>query len=142
MDATNAGFGPDTSIGILPMPHVLLYYALSFGSGVRYHDCADADHRLGRGWRWTLPATLLLVFPPALEFGTGAFGFRDAWLKEEERNGVLRALGIEPDQRKRVAQRLNALDLLLEFLDDDQNKAQIVTLHNDLEDRLAVRDPN
>ena len=71
---------------------------------------------------------------------------REMWMTlfelEEERDGVLRALGIEPDQRKRVAQRLNALDLLLEFLDDDQKKAQIVTLHNDLEDRLAVRDPN
>ena len=80
MGASNAGFGPDTSIGILPMPHVLLYYALFFGFGVLYHDCGDADHRLGRRWRWTLPATLLLVFPPALEFGTGTFGFRDAWL--------------------------------------------------------------
>lgn len=80
MGASNAGFGPDTSIGILPMPHVLLYYALFFGFGVLYYDCDDVDNRLGRGWRWTLPATLLLVFPPALEFGTGTLGFRDAWL--------------------------------------------------------------
>ena len=80
MGASNAGFGPDTSIGILPMPHVLLYYAIFFGFGVLYYDCGDADSRLGRGWRWTLPATLLLVFPPALEFGTGTLGFRDAWL--------------------------------------------------------------
>ena len=80
MGASNAGFGPDTSIGILPMPHVLLYYALFFGFGVLYYDCGDVDNRLGRGWRWTLPATLLLVFPPALEFGTGTLGFRDAWL--------------------------------------------------------------
>jgi hypothetical protein len=61
---------------------------------------------------------------------------------EEERDGVLRALGIEPDQRKRVAKRLNEFDLLLEFLGDDQKKAQIVKLHNDLEDRLEVRDLN
>ncbi len=80
MGASNVGFGPDTSIGLLPMPHVLLYYALFFGFGVLYYDCGDDDGRLGRRWRWTLPATLLLVFPPALEFGTGAFGFRDAWL--------------------------------------------------------------
>jgi hypothetical protein len=80
MGVSNAGFGPDTSIGILPMPHVLLYYALFFGFGVLYYDCGDAGNRLGRGWRWTLPATLLLVFPPALEFGTGSLGFRDAWL--------------------------------------------------------------
>ena len=80
MGASNAGFGPDTSIGILPMPHVLLYYALFFGFGVLYYECGDADSRLGRNWRWTLPATLILVFPPALEFGTGTLGFRDAWL--------------------------------------------------------------
>lgn len=79
MDASDARFGPDTSIGILPMPPVLLYYAVFFGFGVLYHDCGDSENRLGRGWRWTLPATLLLVFPPALEFGTGALGFRDAW---------------------------------------------------------------
>jgi len=61
---------------------------------------------------------------------------------EEERDGVLRTLGIEPDQRKRVAKRLNEFDLLLEFLGDDQKKARIVKLHHDLEDRLAVRDLN
>ncbi len=80
MGASNAGFGPDTSIGLLPVPHVLLYYALFFGFGALYCDCGDAENRLGRGWRWVLPVTLVLVFPLALEFGTGTWGFREAWL--------------------------------------------------------------
>jgi len=82
MGATNAGFGPDTSIGILPTPHVLLYYAVFFGFGVLYYDCGDETGQLGRRWRWTLPATLLVVFPLALEFATGTFGFRQSLLPE------------------------------------------------------------
>ena len=80
--------------------------------------------------------------PQAFIRGSG----REMWMTmlelEEERDGVLRTLGIEPDQRKRAAKRLNEFDLLLEFLGDDRRKAQIVKLHHDLEDRLAVRDLN
>lgn len=71
------GIGPDTSMGIIPMPHVLAYYAIFFFFGVLYHDCDDRECRLGAGWRWTLPVTLLLVFPVAMEFTAGTFGFRD-----------------------------------------------------------------
>jgi hypothetical protein len=71
------GIGPDTSMGILPMPHVLAYYAIFFFFGVLYHDCDDRECRLGAGWRWTLPVTLLLVFPVAMELTAGTFGFRD-----------------------------------------------------------------
>jgi hypothetical protein len=74
------GIGPDTSMGIVPMPHVLLYYALFFFFGVVYHDCDDRAGRLGGGWRWMLPLAVLVVFPMALEFATGRLGFRDALL--------------------------------------------------------------
>ena len=74
------GIGADTSMGIVPMPHVLLYYALFFFFGVLYHDCDDRDGRLGGSWRWMLPLSLLGVFPLALEFATGRLGFRDALL--------------------------------------------------------------
>ena len=74
------GIGPDTSMGIIPMPHVLLYYMLFFFFGVFYYDCDDRAGRLGGSCRWLLPVTLLVIFPLALEFATGTFGFRDALL--------------------------------------------------------------
>jgi hypothetical protein len=76
----NLGIGPDTVMGILPMPHVLFYYALFFFFGAIYYDCDDRAGRLGGSWRWLLPVTLLVIFPLALEFATGTFGIRDALL--------------------------------------------------------------
>jgi Acyltransferase family/Ankyrin repeats (3 copies) len=76
----NLGIGPDTVMGIIPAPHVLLYYVLFFFFGVIYYDCDDRQGRLGGLWRWMLPLTLLVVFPLALEFATGTFGFRDSLL--------------------------------------------------------------
>ena len=74
------GIGPDTAVGIVPMPHVLLYYALFFFFGAVYFDCDDRDGRLGGSWRWMLPVSVLVVFPLALEFATGRLGFRDLLL--------------------------------------------------------------
>ena len=70
------GFGPDTSSGLLPMPHVLLYYALFFAFGVLSFDCDDPDGRVGKWWWLALPLGLLIVLPLGLEFSVGAFGFR------------------------------------------------------------------
>jgi hypothetical protein len=80
MGAGHGDFGPDTSMGILPMPHVLGYYALFFGFGVLYFESNDQAGRLGRSWRWTFPVALLLVLPVGLEFATGTFGLRDRLL--------------------------------------------------------------
>jgi hypothetical protein len=76
MGSGDGDFGPDTSMGILPMPHVFAYYALFFFFGVAYHDVKDTTGKLGSHWRWTLPVTLLLVFPIGLELSTGTFGVR------------------------------------------------------------------
>ncbi len=76
MGSGDGDFGPDTSMGILPMPHVFAYYALFFFFGVAYHDAKDSTGKLGSHWRWTLPVTLLLVFPIGLELSTGTFGVR------------------------------------------------------------------
>ncbi len=76
----NGEFGPDTSMGIIPMPHVLGYYAVFFFFGALYFDSNDEDKALGSSWRWLLPATLLVVFPLGLEFATGRFGWRDQLL--------------------------------------------------------------
>ena len=75
-------FGPDTSMGIVPMPHVLLYYVLFFFFGAFYFDCDDRTGRLGSSWKWSLPVTILVVFPLALEFSFGTFGFRSALLQD------------------------------------------------------------
>lgn len=56
-------FGPDTSTGLLPPPHLLLYYGLFFGFGVLYFDAEDNQGRLGRRWWLWLPLSLLLLFP-------------------------------------------------------------------------------
>ena len=80
MDSALGSFGPDISMGILPIPRVFGYYAIFFFVGAVYYDCDDAAGRLGRSWRWTLPLTLLVIFPIGLELATGYFGLRDAWL--------------------------------------------------------------
>ncbi len=69
-------FGPDTSLGLLPMPHIFLYYALFFFFGALYFGCDDPGGRVGKWWWLTLPLGLFIVFPFGLEFSTGAFGFR------------------------------------------------------------------
>jgi peptidoglycan/LPS O-acetylase OafA/YrhL len=42
--------GPDTSLGLLPLPHVLAYYAVFFGFGALYYDAGDDSMRVARGW--------------------------------------------------------------------------------------------
>ena len=70
-------FGPDTSLGLLPIPQVLFYYAIFFGFGVLYHDCDDHEGRLGRGWWLSLPAALGIMFPVGIELTIGGLGFAD-----------------------------------------------------------------
>jgi peptidoglycan/LPS O-acetylase OafA/YrhL len=59
-------FGPDTSTGIVPMPHLLLYYGIFFGFGALYYDANDDEGRLGRRWWLLLPVALVIAFPVAL----------------------------------------------------------------------------
>jgi len=70
-------FGPDTSAGLLPMPHVLVYYAIFFGFGALYFDSDDDSGRVGRRWWLSLPLGLFVIFPLGMEFSMGVFGFRD-----------------------------------------------------------------
>ncbi|GAB5403339.1 MAG: acyltransferase family protein [Aureliella sp.] len=73
------GFGPDTSSGLIPLPHVLLYYAIFFGFGVLYYDTGDTE-RIGRNWMISLPIALLVVFPIGYEMVSHRFGFADTLL--------------------------------------------------------------
>ena len=86
------GFGADTSIGLLPMPHVFLYYALFFAFGALYFDCDDRDGRVGKGWRLGLPAGLLVLFPLGLGFSTGAFGLGPEGIAARTAAVVLQAI--------------------------------------------------
>jgi fucose 4-O-acetylase-like acetyltransferase len=62
MGMSLAGFyGPDTSLGLLPKPHVLGYYACFYFYGVATFAAEGIDTRLGRYWRFLLPAAAVLL---------------------------------------------------------------------------------
>ena len=67
-------FGPDSSIGLLPIPAVLGYYAVFFFFGAVYWEMNDTDARLGRWWKLSLPLALLIVFPIGLDLTDGTLG--------------------------------------------------------------------
>lgn len=94
MGVVTPGFGPETSVGILPMPQVLLYYALFFGFGALYYDAEDTTGRLGRKWWLTLPVALLVIYPLGLEFSFGVSGLREKLARPELRRPVSIALQV------------------------------------------------
>lgn len=54
--------GPDTSVGLLPMPHVLAYYTIFFGFGALCYVSDPLPGRLGRHWwLWSALAIACLV---------------------------------------------------------------------------------
>jgi hypothetical protein len=59
MGVFTPSFGPDTSTGLIPQPHLLVYYGIFFGLGALYFDCDDRDGRLGRWWWASIPLALL-----------------------------------------------------------------------------------
>jgi peptidoglycan/LPS O-acetylase OafA/YrhL len=59
-------FGPDTSMGVIPLPHVLLYYAVFFGFGALYFDADDTRGLVGLRWWLLLPFGLLVALPLGL----------------------------------------------------------------------------
>jgi hypothetical protein len=60
------GFGPDTSTGLIPMPHVVGYYAIFFGFGALYDTYEDREGRISRWWWGTLALGLLIILPLGL----------------------------------------------------------------------------
>ena len=64
-------FGPDTSTGLVPLWHVLGYYAVFFAFGALLWDRTAADgtpmvERMSRRWGVILPLTVVVVLPLAL----------------------------------------------------------------------------
>ncbi|MFK8111040.1 MAG: acyltransferase family protein [Rubripirellula sp.] len=68
-------FGPDTSVGILPLPNVLFYYAIFFFFGAMYFDSDDQQGRVGKYWKLTIPISLFVLFPIGYELTHGGIGF-------------------------------------------------------------------
>ncbi len=76
-------FGPATYTGLLPAPHVLLYYAIFFGFGAVYFGRNEGGVHIGQWWQLTLPLALVvflagvtLTFP---EEGGIARGWARTW---------------------------------------------------------------
>jgi peptidoglycan/LPS O-acetylase OafA/YrhL len=68
------GFGPETSIGLLPLPHVLLYHAVFFAFGAFYYDANDQQGLVGRLWWITLPVALVVLYPIGMVLRSGNHG--------------------------------------------------------------------
>jgi peptidoglycan/LPS O-acetylase OafA/YrhL len=54
-------YGPDTSLGVLPKPHVLGFYACFYFFGVAAFAAEGIETRLGRHWKLLLPAAAVLL---------------------------------------------------------------------------------
>ena len=67
-------FGPDTSTGLLPIPHVLAYYAIFFGFGALYFGFDDRSGRVGERWWLPLSIGLLVVLPLGMALTEGWSG--------------------------------------------------------------------
>ncbi len=70
--------GPDTSTGLLPIPHVFAYYAIFFGFGAIYFGFDDRSGHVGERWWLPLILGLVVILPLMLaltEGWTGPTGF-------------------------------------------------------------------
>ncbi|MEL6110093.1 MAG: acyltransferase family protein, partial [Planctomycetota bacterium] len=72
-------FGPDASIGLLPLPSVLAYYAVFFFFGALYWDAQHQTHELGKRWHLSLPFAAFVLFPIGLDITAGSFGWTAGW---------------------------------------------------------------
>ncbi len=67
-------FGPDTSTGLLPIPHVFAYYAIFFGFGAVYYESEDRTGRVGERWWLPLSVGLFVILPLGLALTVGWAG--------------------------------------------------------------------
>ncbi len=61
--SVNLGFGPETSIALIPMPSVLGYYAVFFGFGAALFTVPGAIDRVSRLWPVMLVAAAVVGVP-------------------------------------------------------------------------------
>lgn len=74
MARSPGGFGPDTSIGLLPLPAVLVYYAIFFAFGAMYFGAQDRAVAVGRNYGWSIAFALFVLFPIGLTMKQPALG--------------------------------------------------------------------
>ncbi len=68
-------FGPDPSVGMLPIPSVLAYYGIFFFFGSLYWEMNDTDGKLGRHWPTMLGVAMLVVLPIGLDLVSDTVNF-------------------------------------------------------------------
>ncbi len=66
MGAEMPVFGPDTSTGLLPMPHLLVYYAIFFAFGAAHFDAREQQQNLGNRYWLLIGSSVFLVLPLGL----------------------------------------------------------------------------
>ena len=66
MASKQYAYGPDTSVGLLPLPAVFAYYAIFFGYGALYFGANDEEVAVGQGYWWKLGLAILILFPVGL----------------------------------------------------------------------------
>lgn len=66
MGAEMPVFGPDTSTGLLPMPHLLVYYAIFFAFGAAHFDVREQQQNLGKRYWLLIGSSVFLVLPLGL----------------------------------------------------------------------------
>jgi hypothetical protein len=69
----SGSYGPDTSFGPLPLPHMLLFYGCFFFFGVATFAAEGMETRLGARWPLLLPAAAVLLVA-----GVATIGLRPA----------------------------------------------------------------
>lgn len=59
-------FGPDTAIGLIPYPHLLIYYFIFFLFGAIFFDNQNESQSLGYRWKQMLPVGVFVMLPLGL----------------------------------------------------------------------------
>ncbi len=72
MGSISPSFGPDTSAGIIPQPHLLLYYFIFFSFGAIYSDHQMQSPPLGKKWKSLMAVGILILMPAGLALASQA----------------------------------------------------------------------
>jgi peptidoglycan/LPS O-acetylase OafA/YrhL len=59
-------FGPDTALGLVPAPHLFLFYGCFYWFGAGTYAAEGGDTPLGRRWPLVLPLSLAVLLPASL----------------------------------------------------------------------------
>jgi membrane-bound acyltransferase YfiQ involved in biofilm formation len=86
---SSLAFGLEGSTGLLPIPHVLAYYAIFFSFGVLYYGYDDQSGRVSERWSLQLLIALLVLFPLGMALAAGWTGLPIGELAPGQRRVLL-----------------------------------------------------